>query len=186
MTGLLLLCFGPLLITVVVVVGAFGVFAPEGEAVQRSVLAGSLIAFPALSSAAAAGVLCRWCFPHGDWRGAGLACSQVAILGLLASPEYLSLVAFGRVAGSPVEIVIKAARELSFGLGLALVAVMGIVVLIELPIRLAVSSLNRGQDAGFAHSMRCAVSLLVVSMGWLLLEESAVERIRNLILAVRG
>jgi hypothetical protein len=115
-----------------------------------------------------------------------MASSLVTVLALFTSPEYLSLLASGHVRGGLASAVVTAMSELSLGFGLALVVVMSCVLLIELPLRVACASVKGEGVEGLARSLRCAASILVASVGWVLLEDSAAERLQNLILALRG
>ncbi len=182
----LLLLLGPLAICLTAVAASFGFSAQDDLAPLRVALGVTALAVPCLTAAGAAGLICRWCFPDSETRAVGIAAAIFTMLTLLASPPLLSLL--GRSAPSNVTapMILLALREASLGLGLALVAVMGTVVLVEVPLRVFSARAAQASDGSLARSVRCAASIFVTSLGWVLLEESAVERLARVIAAFAG
>lgn len=182
MLAALLPLFGPVLLISV----ALGVSLVTVGSPGWAVAAALAVAIPAVSTAAILGLLYRWCFPQANVRPAGLAAALLVLLMLFSSEDFLALLASPSWLAAGTENLIVAAREVTLAGGLSLIAIMGTVLLIELPMRLCLSGWSGPQQEDAVRSARCVASLLIISAGWLLLEESAVGRLAQLLTLLRG
>lgn len=182
MLAALLPLFGPVLLISV----ALGVSLVTAGSPERAVAAALAVAIPAVSTAATLGLLYRWCFPQANVRPAALAAALLVVLMLLSSEDFLRLLASPAWLAAGTENLLVAAREVTLAGGLSLIAIMGTVLLIELPMRLCLSGWSGPRQEEAVRSARCVASLLIVSAGWLLLEESAVARLMQLLRLLKG
>ncbi len=176
MLAALLPVFGPvLLMSIALSLSLVAAGSPQG-----AVSGAFTILLPAVSAAASLSLLYRWCFPTADTRPAGLAAALVALLMLLSSEDYLSLFSSPAWLGADSVHLLIAARELALVVGLSVFSVMAAVLLLELPLRITLAGWSGPAQEATLRSARCVASFAIVSAAWLLLEESAVERLLHL------
>lgn len=137
-----------------------------------------------LAAAGGCAALCRWCFPSSPVRGAALLSALLVSLGLLSTPTFgmlaRSLVAGDGAAGSVQQVLLKMVIESAIFVGLTLFAVMFCVLTVELPVRWALGD-RRFLEDGLFRAMRCAGSLLVLSVGGALIEEEGIARLLRIL-----
>jgi len=176
MLAALLPVFGPVLLMSI----ALGFSFLAAGSPQGAVPGACAILLPAVAAAASLSMLYRWCFPKADTRPAGMAAALVTLLMLFSSKDYLSLFSSPAWLGADSANLLIAARELALVGVLAVVAVMAVVLLLELPLRLTIAGWCGPSQEATLRSVRCVASFAIVGVAWLLLEESAVDRLLHL------
>lgn len=176
MLAALLPVFGPVLLMSIALSFSF----VEAGSPQRAVPGAFAILLPAVAAAASLSMLYRWCFPNANTRPAGMAAALVTLLMLLSSEDYLSLFSSPAWLGADSANLLIGVRELSLVAGLSVFLVMAVVLLLELPLRLTLAGWSGPSQESTLRSARCVASFAIVSAAWILLEESAVERLLHL------
>jgi len=181
---------GPLLLVGVCITLSFA----AGTTLQILPMCGFLLTILVAPVAAGLGVslLYRWSLPRACPRTAVLG-SSVAVMALLvSSPESLTTVAHcaeimlnpgeAHVAHAPSGAqVIDALRHATFIVAFSVSIIMMAVLLIEIPFRLVTSRLRGHYDDGVVRSVRCFLSLFLVQCAWVVIEDGASIRLRELV-----
>jgi hypothetical protein len=181
MTGLIsvLLCAGPLTIAALSLLGMGAAVGIEQAALQ---VCGAVVAVQ-LCAITVTAVLYRWCFSKPPARGASLLAALLVSLFFLSYPPLLSQV--GAILGAPLPQPRQGAflaLLLVDGLtlvGLASVACMFIVLLIELPLRWVQGDWPMVSDGTF-RAARALLVILTVAVASALIRDEGVDSLVEL------
>lgn len=143
----------------------------------------ALVALWPTVTGASVALLCRWICP-GSWgRGTALAAALWGLLTMLSSPAALSAamsvareISLGRPLPADALVLLK---ELSLIGLLSVLVVMAAVLAFEVPLRAVISrsATDQGPYDGAARSLRGALTAVILLVGWVAVEDAALERL---------
>jgi len=141
----------------------------------------ALVALWPTVTGASVALLCRWICP-GSWgRAAALAAALWGLLTMLSSPAALSAamsVAREISAGRPLPAdALVLLKELSLIGLLSVLVVMAAVLAFEVPLRAVISRSATDPYDSTARSLRGALTAVILLVGWVAVEDAALERL---------
>ncbi len=170
---------GPLVLACGVAVLALSLFV---EKTSFSILAMyvMLVASAPAVAACATATLYRWCFPSGSARSLMNAAGLLALLALLSDGYVLASVAQLSVSPSPA-VVVQIVSVASVVGALSCAVVMMGVLLFEIPVRWFLPSKETLEWEGILLSARAIATVIILVIGWGLIDEFARARLSSLL-----
>lgn len=150
----------------------------------------ALVALWPTVAGASVALLCRWISP-GSWgRPAALAAALWGLLTMLSSPAALSAamsISQDLSAGRPLPAEsLVLLQELSLIGLLSVLVVMAAVLAFEVPLRAVLSRPTEDSFDGSARSLRGALTAAILLVGWVAIEDAALERLTAVLKMLGG
>jgi hypothetical protein len=187
---LILACSGPLLLCAGGVVAALWLLhggTPEGMRVGGIVMSMTFLLAAPIASGVAVQTLMRWSLPDERTFTLSLLAALGTLLYVLCAPEGLQLIVGVWNGALPtMSALLGGITKLTWIAGLSVCIVMGGALLCEVPFRIVAATCGMKGLGTSADSFRWLLSLVVLVVGWSLVDEAIAGTARDIAHTLMG